>query len=156
MDWYAEVEFSARATNAKIGKLAPGYVATYYSPTDRLLRLRQNLGDHTEDQAFAAAQRWVTETATPAVLSIDPDALVIRIVVESAGAVARRVVGAGEFAKMLGVTPTRLRQLQNEQADFPAGLETSAGKIWPADVAETYAARRPPQSKGGRPRKNIE
>ena len=153
MDWYAEAEFAAHATDEAVEAIAPAFVATYYSSTDRRLRLRQRLEAGDYGAALEEAQRWVDAAAAPAVRGVDPGARIVRVAVESAEAVTR-MVGTADFAKLLGVSPTRVRQLA-DLPGFPAGLDTSAGQVWPQDVAETYAARRPPRTKGGRPRKDA-
>lgn len=151
MDWYAEAEFAAHASDEDIGAVAPAFVATYYNSADQVLRLRQHLEAGDYETALGEAQRWVRDTAAPAVRGLDGQAQVVRVAVESAEAVTR-LIGTADFAKLLGVSPTRVRQLA-EMPDFPAGQDTSAGAVWPQDVAETYAARRPRGSKGGRPRR---
>lgn len=151
MDWYAEAEFAARATEDDVEAVAPAFVATYHNSTDQVLRLRQRLDAGDYGAALDEAQQWARDVAVPAVLGIDAQARVVRVAVESAEAVMR-LVGPADFAKLLGVSTARIRQLA-ESPDFPAGLETSAGAVWPQDVAQTYAARRPRGGKGGRPRK---
>jgi hypothetical protein len=152
VDWYAEAEFTAHATDDAVEQIAPAFVATYYNSADRVLRVRQRLDAGDYGAALDQAQRWVRGDVVPAVHGVDPDARVVRVAVESAEAVMR-LVGTADFAKLLGVSTNRVRQLA-EMPGFPAAEDTSAGAVWPRDVAETYAARRPPRGKGGRPRKD--
>lgn len=153
MDWYAEAEFAAHATDEAVEAIAPAFVATYYNSADHILRLRQHVDGDDYEAADRQAEQWLLTAALPAAESLDPEARIVRVTVESAEAVTR-LVGTADFAKLLGVSPTRVRQL-TDLPGFPEGLNTSAGTVWPEDVAETYAARRAPRSKGGRPRKDA-
>ena len=151
MDWYAEAEFAAHATDEAIEAVAPAFVATYYNSTNKVLRLRQQMAVEDYEAAARRAEQWILTDALPAAQRLDPQARIVRVTIESAEAVTR-LVGTADFAKLLGVSPTRVRQLA-DLPGFPQAQETSAGAVWPRDVAETYAARRAPRSKGGRPRK---
>lgn len=153
MDWHAEVELIAELTGDQLDEVAAGFRAAYYNSADKVLRLRGDLAAADYPDAIDEARAWAQGRAVPAVLRHAPDAAVLRVVVESAaGRAARWAIGAKEAAELLGITPTRLRQLE-AAAGFPEPVaDPAGGSVWRADEIETYGRRRV-RGKGGRPRK---
>jgi hypothetical protein len=77
------------------------------------------------------------------------------VTVESAQSrAARWAVGAKEAAALLGISTTRLRQLEGS-AGFPEPVaDPAGGSLYRTDEIETYGRTRV-RSKGGRPRKDA-
>jgi hypothetical protein len=118
-----------------------------------VLRLTTQLDARTYEQATTAAQRWVLGELADVHL-VDQAAAPIRLVVESADARSKRwAVGTKEAAALLGMTPSRLRQLE-ETPGFPEpvpGVDAAGGRLLRRDEVETFKRTRTP-GKPGRPR----
>lgn len=154
MDWHAEVELAATLDDNQLDDIAAQVRASYYNSADQVLRLRINLQADAYAAAIDETRVWVASTAEAAVQQHAPDATVLRVVVESdAARTARWAAGTKEAAELLGITPTRVRQL-DDTAGFPDRIaDPAGGAIYRTDEIETYGRRRV-RTKGGRPPKS--
>lgn len=155
MDWHTEVKLAADLTPDQLDEVAARFAFAFYHSDGKMLRIGADLQSTDYRAALIEAAMWLQDVAVPAVLRLAPNATVLRLVVESAAARgAQWAVGTKEAAELLGISPTRLRQLQ-KAAGFPEPVaDPAAGSVWRRDEIEKFGRDRV-LDKGGRPRKAV-
>lgn len=150
--WSAEVEFLARISRDQLDEYAAGAQMAYYNSDDLVLRLTRALDADDYAAAMAEAQAWVAALAITGRAGRDGVSGPVRFTVESEF-VHRWAVGTKEAAEKLGISTTRLRQLEHADPAFPKpAAEVAGGRVYRKDEVETYAHEREP-GQPGRPRK---
>ncbi|MET0492932.1 MAG: hypothetical protein ABW000_07340 [Actinoplanes sp.] len=153
-EWYGEVEFLAELNpEVQLEEYSQGARMAHYNSREMVLRLGQPLDAAEYTEALTEASAWVSSLAVTALTEAGKAAGPIRFTVESRIARSKSwAAGTKEAAELVGVSPTRLRQLEGAPG-FPAPLATPAsGKVYREDEMETYARDRQPGRPGRPPR----
>lgn len=153
-NWYVEVEFFGKLKPEQLADACAGAFLGHYQPG--VLRLRHRLDNLDYDAAVKEALTWMaglhaTTVLVPSGVLTGPE----RMLIETTAARAQDwdLLGANEVADRLGVSTTRVRQLE-KRPDWPTPIGTVAGgKVYRKLDVEEFARgwKRQP----GRPRKSA-
>jgi hypothetical protein len=156
--WYVEVEFVGTLQRDQLEQAAAGASIAHYQEAGKVLRLRGPLDAIEYEDAVEEAKGWAARLTGAAELVragvlFGPD----RMVVETSAARARmwNLLGAAEIAERLGVTTSRVRQLE-QRPDFPnPALVLAGGRIYRAEDIDAFdrawdrTPGRPPRKPAG-------